>query len=69
MAIDEIHESNAQWVDRARRRASALPGADLRQLPGLTIAWGGGAVWLCNSAFLSGPWKDSPTSTRVCARC
>jgi ribosomal protein S18 acetylase RimI-like enzyme len=55
MAIDEIHESNAQWVDWARRRASALPAADLCELPGLTVAWGGGGVWLCNSVFLSGP--------------
>jgi GNAT superfamily N-acetyltransferase len=59
MSAEEILESNRQWIDWAKRRAEALPGSEIRELPGLTVAWGGGPVWLTNSVFLSRPVENA----------
>lgn len=57
--VEEIRESNAQWVDWAKRRAATFVGAEVLNLPGLIVAWGGSPIWLCNSIFLSRPVKSA----------
>ena len=59
MPVDEVQESNAQWVDWAKRRAASTPGSDVRELPGITVAWCGGDLRLTNSVFLSRPIENA----------
>lgn len=59
MERDEISASNRQWVDWAKRRAAGCSGAEIRELPGLTVAWSGGEVRLRNSIFLSRPVESA----------
>jgi ribosomal protein S18 acetylase RimI-like enzyme len=55
---DEIRESNGLWVDWARMRCRGMAGAEVLELPGWSVAWGGRDVAFYNTVFLSEPVRS-----------
>lgn len=52
---DEVAESNAQFIQAWKAFVASLPGHEILDLPGVTVAWGGARLPVYNVLLLSSP--------------